>query len=402
MGQLKKRGGVWWIRYYRNGRRYEESSGSPKKGVAVDLLKMKEGDSAHGLPVSPQVGRLWFDEAAEDLLNDYRINRKKSLDEVERRITKHLRPSFGSRRMAAITTADVRAFIVKRQSDTTVTTKAREITLKDGTKRRISERTREIDGVSNAEINRELTILKRMFTLAVQSGKLLHRPHIPLLKEDNTRTGFFEPEQFASVYTRLPAPLKPIIEFAYITGWRIVSEILPLEWRQVDLEAGEVRLDPGTTKNGEGRVFPFTDDLRELLEEQHREHLKLRKSGKVQPRVFFRMVAKGRRGTKEPRSIRSLNKAWDAACVAAGCPGRIPHDLRRTAVRNMVRRGIPERVAMQLAGHKTRSVFERYNIVSNGDLRAAAAKLQGLTGTKKGQSEAFSASNESERSRIAK
>ena len=304
--------------------------------------------------------------------------------------------------MAAITAADIRSFIVKRQSDTIVTTKAREVTLKDGTRRRIPERSREIDGVSNAEINRELTILKRMFTLAVQSGKLLHRPHIPLLKEDNTRTGFFEPEQFASVYAHLPASLRPIIEFAYITGWRIVSEVLPLEWRQVDLAVGEIRLDPGTTKNGEGRVFPFTDDLRRMLEEQHAEHLKLRKGGKVQPKVFFRMVAKGRRGTKEPRSIRSLNKAWDAACIAAGCPGRIPHDLRRTAVRNMVRRGIPERVAMQLAGHKTRSVFERYNIVSNGDLRAAAAKLQGLTGTKKGQSEAFSASNESERSRIAK
>lgn len=170
----------------------------------------------------------------------------------------------------------------------------------------------------------------------------------------------------------------------------------------MDFAGGEVRLDPGTTKNGEGRVFPFTDDLRRLLAEQHAEHLKLRKIGKVQPRVFFRMVAKGRRDVKEPRSIRSLNKAWDAACSAAGCPGRIPHDLRRTAVRNMVRRGIPERVAMQLSGHKTRSVFERYNIVSDGDLRAAAAKLQGLTGTKQGQSGSILASSESETPQIAK
>jgi len=101
--------------------------------------------------------------------------------------------------------------------------------------------------------------------------------------------------------------------------------------------------------------------------------------------VFVRLVAAGRGGPKKAQRIVSLTKAWKAACAAAGCPGRIPHDLRRTAVRNMVRRGVPERVAMQLTGHKTRSIFERYNIVSAGDLRTAAVQLSGLTGTEKGQ-----------------
>ena len=343
MGQLRKRGGVWQLRYYRNGRRYEESAGTDKKGVATELLRMREGDGAHGLPVTPKAGRLWFEEAAKDLLNDYRINGKKSLDEANRRIGKHLMPFFRAHRMAAITTADVRAYIAKRQADRTITFKARDLKLKDGTRRRIPERIRRISRVSNAEINRELTILKRMFTLAIQAGKLLHKPHIPLLRENNTRTGFFEPEQFASVYAHLPEPLRPVVEFAYITGWRITSEVLPLQWRHVDFKAGEVRLDPGSTKNGEGRVFPFTDDLRRLLETQHAEHTRLRKAGKVEPSVFFRMVAKKRGGEKHPRPIRALDKAWKAACVAAGCPGRIPHDLRRTAVRNMVRRGVPER-----------------------------------------------------------
>ena len=402
MGQLVKRGQKWWIRYSRNGKRYEESSGSNKKGVASELLKLREGDGAHGLPVTPKIGRLRFEEAANDLLNEYRTNRRKSLDEVERRIEKHLAPFFGGRRMAGLTTAHVREYVVKRQAETEVTFKAYDVTRKDGTSRRVPERSRTSAGASNAEINRELTILKRMFSLAFQAGKLLHKPHIPLLREDNVRTGFFEPDQFASVYEHLPTAIQPVIEFAYITGWRIPSEVLTLQWRNVDFKAGEVRLDPGSTKNRDGRVFLFTDDLRRLLEGQYAEHLKLRKAGKVEPWVFFRMVADKRGGEKHPRPILAFTKAWRLACIAAGCPGRIPHGLRRTAVRNMVRRGVPERVAMQLSGHKTRSVFERYNIVSNGDLRAAATQLQGLTGTKKGQSGTVSPTSESETSRIAK
>jgi hypothetical protein len=85
MGQLRKRGNVWWIRYYRNGQRFEESADSSKKGVAVDLLKIREGDGAHGLPVNPKMGRLRFEDAAADILNDYRTNEQRSYDEVERR-----------------------------------------------------------------------------------------------------------------------------------------------------------------------------------------------------------------------------------------------------------------------------------------------------------------------------
>ena len=125
--------------------------------------------------------------------------------------------------------------------------------------------------------------------------------------------------------------------------------------------------------------------MRRLLLEQHAEHLRLKKAGHLCPYLFFRELADRRGGPKSPRPILKYGKAWKAATLAAGCPGRIPHDLRRTAVRNMVRRGVPERVAMQLTGHKTRSIFERYNIVSAGDLRAAAAQLSGLSGIKVGQ-----------------
>jgi len=342
MGSVFRQRGrrIWMIQYYKHGVPMVESSGAEDKTQAKRLLKTREADIVRGVPISPKVGRLRFEEAAQDIINDYKVNGRRSLDELERRIRLHLAPVFRERRLAAITTPDVRAYITARQEA----------------------------GASAGEINRELTALKRMFTLAVQAGKLLYRPHIPLLKERNVRTGFFELETFLAVRAKLPAPLQPVVTFAYIAGWRIADEVLPLEWRRVDLSAGEIRLDRGTTKNDEGRVFPITDDLRALFVEQRQERDRLlREKGLLCPYVFHR----------DGKPIKRFEKAWKAACVAAGCPGRIPHDFRRTAVRNMVRSGVPERVAMELTGHKTRSVFERYNIVSPGDFDVAKTRLSG-------------------------
>ena len=155
------------------------------------------------------------------------------------------------------------------------------------------------------------------------------------------------------------------------------SEILTLEWRQVDLQAGTITLDPGTTKNDEPRTFVFKwidekqrvqwlDELRDLLRDQRVVTDAIQKqSGKIVRTVFHR----------NGKPIRSFYTAWENACTAAGCPDRIPHDFRRTAVRNLVRAGVPEAVAMKLTGHKTRSVFERYNVTSVSDLHDAARRL---------------------------
>ena len=341
MGELRKRGSVWWIRYYRNGRRHEESSHSRKKTDAERLLRLREGDVARGVPVTPQIGRLRFDEAATDLITDYRVNGRRSLADVERRTRLHLEPFFGGRRMVALTTSHVRAYIDARQAA----------------------------GAANASINRELAALKRMFTLAIEAQKLLYRPHIPMLKEHNVRTGFFERDEFEAVRAQLPAALGPVMTFAYLTGWRVMSEIVPIKWRQIDRRVGTVRLDPGTTKNEDGRLFPYGDLLSELADtidaQWHYTKRIEQERGIVCPWVFHR----------NGRPIRSLHGAWRTACKAAGHPQRIPHDFRRTAVRNLVRAGVPENVAMRLTGHKTRSVFDRYDIVNEADLQDAIRKL---------------------------
>jgi integrase len=191
-----------------------------------------------------------------------------------------------------------------------------------------------------------------------------------MLKERNVRTGFFEREQIERIVAHVPPAVRPAVKFAYVTGWRIPSEVLKLQWRHVDFEARVVRLDPNTTKNDEGRTFPFTHALERLLDAQKEEHDHLKANGVICPWVFNRSNRK-----VKGKQITTFIKAFRAACTKAGCPGRIPHDLRRTAVRNLVRAGVPERVAMQMTGHKTRSVFERYNIVSECDLVEAAKKL---------------------------
>lgn len=378
-GSVYERRGVLWIAYRTaDGMRHTESTGSTKKGVAEDLLRKRVGGREHNLPVIKYAERLTFDQAAQTMIDDFTANGKASIDVVQRRITKHLTPVFTGRRMAGITTSDVIAFVAKRQKDAIVVRKARVITV-DGVKQEVAAVTKP---VSNGEINRELQILKRIFNLAIDSGKIASRPKIKMLREAPARSGFFEWEQYESVLAHLPVEIQPVITMAYITGWRIHDEILPLTWRQVDFEAGtgngEIRLDPGTTKNREGRVFPMTRDLRTMLKAQHVEHETLKKAGHICPSVFFRMKAEVRGGKKKPVPIVAFDKAWKIACRAAGCPGKIPHDCRRTAIRNFVRSGISEHVAMKLSGHKTRSVFDRYDIVSGDDLRQAAQRLDAV------------------------
>jgi integrase len=269
---------------------------------------------------------------------DYQLNERRSIGKLDYNITR-LKGELGHYRIGQFSTADILRYVDRRKHE----------------------------GAANGTVNRELAVLKRAFVLAIRTAGLSRdeAPVIPTLKEAAPRAGFFEPEQFQAVLRRLRPEVQPIARFAYELGWRL-REIITLEWRQVNLVDGSVRLDPGSTKNGEGRVAYCSAELLAVLRAQHAATRELeREKGIIIPWVFHR---------KGNRILRFL-ASWQTACWLAGVPGMLFHDLRRTAVRNMVRAGVPERVAMQISGHRSRSVFERYNIVSEGDLQNAAAKI---------------------------
>ncbi len=219
------------------------------------------------------------------------------------------------------------------------------------------------EGAANATINRELSALKRMLNIGTRQTppKVDRVPYIPLLKENNVRKGFFEHAELVALRDALPDYLKGFVTFAYKTGWR-VSEIAGLTWNQVDLDNGIVRLESGETKNDEDRTVYLDDELKEVF-----NHLwKVRKN--LLPYVFL--------NDKGTDKVKRFDKSWKTACKNAKIGKRLFHDFRRTAVRNMVRSGIPEGVAMKISGHKTRSVFERYNIVNDRDLQLAAQRQE--------------------------
>jgi integrase len=335
----KRYSSVWWVTFYSRGKSIFESTKTADWNEAKRYLKKREGEVANGVPIIKGQQSIRFKALADDVITDYKINNKRSLKDVQTRYDLHIIPVFGRQKASSITTPDIRAYINQRQSEE----------------------------ASNGSINRELTLIKRAFNLGAQAGRVASKPHIEMLKENNARKGFFEPDQFSSLYIYLPEHMKPVVTFAYITGWRR-SEILSLQWHQVDFEGRCVRLY--TSKNDEGRVFPFTADLEAVLKAQRQKADELKRKGVITPYVFHHNG-----GANRGKPIREFKRSWATACRKAGIPGRLFHDFRRTAIRNLERAGVPRSVAMKLTGHKTESVFRRYDIVSEGDLQIAVERL---------------------------
>ncbi len=342
--------GPFWIKYYRNGRPFRESTATLDKGEARRKLKQREGEVAEGRFHGLRVERIKFEELADDLRTDYTVNKKKTLRRVNELLA-HLEIAFRGCRAVEITSDRIQSYIAQRQAE----------------------------GAANGTINRELGALKRMFSLARKHTppKVSQVPYIQQLKESNIRSGFFEHEDFLALRGVLPDYAQVAVTLAYYSGMRM-GEVCSLTWDKVNLAEGKLSLKAQDTKTDTPRVLYLTGDLLRVL-----EAWKQRCEAKW-PRCPW-ICHRGR------VRLQSLKQSWRQACRRVGLggmvedqeigrevwQGKIPHDFRRTAIRNMVRAGVPEKVAMAISGHKTRSVFDRYNIVNEADLKAAADRLSG-------------------------
>ncbi len=329
MGCVYLRGKTYWIKYQNHGKSVMESAKTDKESEAKRLLKLREGQVAEDKFPGLQVNRTRFANLANGLVLNYRMKGRKSLWRVEISI-KHLKNFFGDCKATDITTTRIEEYITRKQGD----------------------------GMANASINRTLAALKRMFILGMRHTPplVLNRPYFEMLRENNTRTGYYSYEEYAVILDKLPGYMKGPFVMAYFTGMR-KEEILSLTWDHVNLFDRTVTLDPGTTKNDEARLLHLTGELLDVIRERYQD----RKG----PYVFHHNGQK----------IKDFRSVWSKAFKDAGIPEKLFHDLRRTAVRNMIRAGIPEKVVMKISGHKTRAVFDRYNITNDEDLRNAAVRL---------------------------
>ncbi len=334
----------WWAKYYVDGRPRYESTKETEKANAAKFLNRRLGAAANGTLPSRRAATTTVADLLELVCEDYRRNGRRSLPDAKRRMKLHLIPHLGSRKAVGFGTRDVHRYIGLRLEKS----------------------------AANATINHELNLVRRGFNLAYRMDPPLvtRVPYVERLTEDNVRRGFFEHDQYLKLRTHLPFYLQVFLVLAYNSGARR-AELLgdnrkerlrePLRWSQVDFATKRIYFP--RTKNGEAREVPFIEDMGEWLQAAWDDH------SRNWPDCPYVIQCAGK-PVFDPR------KTWQNACTAAGLPPLWRHDLRRSAVRNLDRAGVPQKVAMAISGHKTRHVYDRYNIVSSADLKDAAVKVK--------------------------
>jgi integrase len=330
-GRIFKRGSVYWLAYYCDGKEVRESSKTDNLKAARDILHERVASTRKG-ELAPREAALTFNDLEADILHDYELNnRPRSLVRLSQALN-HLRGFFRGYRIARITTASVREYILQRKNEE----------------------------ASNGTINVEIAALKRMLRLAHDANRIGRVPFIPLLVCRNARQGFFDHSTFLAVKSHLPEDVSRMVSFLYLSGWRI-GEAMNLQWRDVDWNGRVIVLRREHSKNAQSRTLALRGELLELVGA-------LRKLRRLDCLYVFHHNGQQMRHTY-------TYGHWKQACREAGQSGRIIHDLRRTAIRNMVRAGVPTNVVMSQTGHLTDSVFRRYDIVSEIDLAQAQERL---------------------------
>jgi integrase len=334
----------WWISYQLNGKTIRESSGELTKTAAAGKLKARLLAIGNGNFLGPRIEKITVDELYEDLVQDYRINGQ-AVEWAESVWNVHLKDFFSGMKAANLGSNQIAAYVEKRRKENT----------------------------APATVNRELALLRRAFSIAfdAEPQKVSRIPKFRRFitsEKGNERRGFVEEPQYRKLMDAAgPLWLRGLMALAYNFGFRR-GELLgnpkkgsePMRCSQVDLLAGTVTLYSGETKNDDGRTVALTEECRLLLTE-------LRRGKKPEDYLFTR---------EKGEVIKDFRGTWDKLTEAAGIHGLLFHDFRRSSVRNMIRRGVPQKTARTVSGHKTDAVFSRYNIVSEDDIRDAARRIE--------------------------
>jgi integrase len=352
---------MWHIQFSVNGKQYRESTHTDAFNEAQKYLKRRIAEVSTGKFHGTKVDRTRMSDLLNDVISDYRLKGRRSVDSMARPLIENrLMPYFGRMRATNVRLPAITAYVCERKEA----------------------------GAAVATINRELAMLRRAFKLGSANGTvgIANVPDIAQVfqKEKNARQGFWEHTEYERFRDALPIDARAPFIFGYWTGCRY-GEIVSIEWSQVDFEGRAVRLRADQTKPGEARIIPLGgpgNELYDMLLAQQERHATVCPDS---PWVFFHAGSartEDRRNTLRGQESMDIRKAWELAAKETGI-SKLFHDLRRTGVRNLVRAGVPEKVAMLISGHKTRSVFERYNIVDERDLHEAAEKLHKHLATKR-------------------
>jgi integrase len=321
-----------YIRYWTNGRQIQEAVGSDSREDAERLLQQRMGEAGLGMRPAQDVKGVKYDDIRDSYLAEHPADRQTKTK------LEYLDGFFEGRRVIDIDSDVIRSFIKEK---------------------------RDKDLLADPTIRRILVILRSMFNQAKKESKVRHTdvPYFPMPADSKPRQGFIQPDQFAKLHAALPANLRPLIKFMYFTGCR-VGAATQITWKMISRDGTEVELPGEITKNGEPLMLPLVGPLAEIAT--------------MLKKMF-------RDGSKPVFSQVALRRGWCKACHSLGLgvydeetrqyKGLTVHDLRRSAVRNLIRAGVDRGTAMSITAHKTEHVFERYNITDVDDRKAALIKV---------------------------